>query len=80
MAQFMLSTNQKWSIHLIADKLQCCKDFSLTTEYHYGYFAKLAFLLKTKAAEKFYHRYMSDIPRIKFFGNAGVGRKSNFAR
>jgi hypothetical protein len=26
-----------------------------------GYFAKLAFLLKTKAAEKFYHRYMSDI-------------------
>jgi len=33
-----------------------------------GYLAKLAFLLKTKAAEKFYHRYISDIPRIKFSG------------
>jgi len=31
-----------------------------------GYFAKLAFLRKAKAAEKFYHRYMSDILRIKF--------------
>ena len=29
-------------------------------------FAKLRFSFKIKACEKFYHRHMIDIPRIKF--------------
>ena len=29
-------------------------------------FAKLRFLFKIKACEKFYYRHMIDIPRIKF--------------
>ena len=32
----------------------------------YKPFAKLRFLFKIKACEKFYHRHMIDIPRIKF--------------
>ena len=32
----------------------------------YEPFAKLRFLFKIKACEKFYHRHMIDIPRIKF--------------
>jgi len=45
-----------------------------------GYFAKLAFLLKTEAAEKFYHRYMNDIPRIKFFGQRWDWVKGQFCK
>ena len=37
-------------------------------------------MLKTKAAEKFYHRYISDIPRIKFFGQRWDWAKRQFCK
>ena len=35
-------------------------------QLNYEPFAKLRFSFKIKACEKFYHRHMIDIPRIKF--------------
>ncbi len=33
----------------------------------YGYLEKLGFSFNIEGFEKFYHRHMIDIPRIKFF-------------
>jgi len=43
-----------------------CDEYLAIIKLYKEPFAKLGFLFEIKAYEKFYHRHIIDIPRIKF--------------